>query len=165
MSWQPVRGVNPQRLQPSLLDRLMDDAPELTQPERDTAIDLQGFKAAVARDLEMLLNQRQPPAPVWLGDFPASRDSVLGYGVPDLSSMSLNNPLDRDRLRTGLAQAIARHEGRLKHVRVSLEPSAQFDRNLRFRVDAVLELHPLRQPVWFDAMLELGSNVYQVKGQ
>jgi type VI secretion system protein ImpF len=50
----------------------------------------------------------------------------------------------------------------LTKVRVSLDAPRETERMLRFRVDAVLKVHPSRPPVVFDAMLQLSSNAYQI---
>ena len=39
------------------------------------------------------------------------------------------------------------------------------ERLLHFRVDALLQVHPRRPPVSFDATLQLSSNAYKVREQ
>ncbi|WP_047239133.1 type VI secretion system baseplate subunit TssE, partial [Chromobacterium subtsugae] len=96
--------------------------------------------------------------------FPRARDSLLSYGIPDLSGISLLNPDDRETLREQLRRSIELHEPRLSRVRVNLDAPRELERHLRFRVDAVLKVHPHRPPVTFDATLQLSSNVYKVQG-
>ena len=48
---------------------------------------------------------------------------------------------------------------------VALEEPKELERMLRFRVDAVLKVHPDKPPVTFDATLQLSSSTYQVKEQ
>ena len=70
------------RLQPALLDRLTDLAPQ-SQVEADDArvMNKSQIRDAVLRDLSWLLNSVQP-----LGaeatPFPYAVDSVLNYGLP-----------------------------------------------------------------------------------
>ncbi|HSC80421.1 MAG TPA: type VI secretion system baseplate subunit TssE [Chitinolyticbacter sp.] len=150
---------------PSVLDRLLDDNPE--QPQQGSALyfELVDFKAALARDLEALLNTRVVEFEELFEQHPLAADSVINFGIPDLSGLSLLNPDDREQLRERVRRAIERHEPRLTRVRISLDVPDDGQRLLRFRVDAVLKVHPHRPPVTFDATLQLSSNSYQVRGQ
>ena len=69
---------------------------------------------------------------------------------------------DRALLRDKIRLTIERHEPRLAKVRVSLDAPQGAERMLRFRVDAVLKVHPSRPPVSFDAMLQLSSNTCSI---
>lgn len=140
----------------SLLDRL--DASR--EHARDG--DFHALRDAVSRDLEHLLNTRSEGARNIPEVFEECRNSSLTYGIPDFSSYSLLSPSDRDRIRRNLEKAISSHEPRLHRVRVNLEPQRQFERVLRFRVDALLSLGPEREKVRFDAVLQLTTQVYAV---
>src|SRR5437016_5262816 len=75
----PKRG-----LQPSILDRLVD--PESAGTQNHTGYTTDQMYAAVMRDLEDLLNTVHtthdiPP------EFSEVRDSLVGYGLPDLASV------------------------------------------------------------------------------
>ncbi len=148
---------------PSILDRLLDDHPK-DQVESLAAMhfDLRRFKHAVARDLEALLNSRCIDLTEEIERFPHARTSVINFGIIDLSSLSLLDPDDRALLRDKIRITIERHEPRLGKVRVTLDAPKDMDRMLRFRVDAVLKVHPNKPPVSFDAMLQLSSNAYQI---
>jgi type VI secretion system protein ImpF len=150
-------------IQPSVLDRLLDDEPE--HPQRGSVLlhELEQFKQALARDLEALLNTRLHPDHGRFDAHPLARRSMLRFGIPDLSGIRLLAPEDREQLREQLCKAIETHEPRLGQVRVSLEAPRETERQLHFRVDAVLCPHPHRPPVSFDATLQLSSNVYKVQ--
>lgn len=120
-------------------------------------------REAISRDLEDLLNTRSEGARLIPGAFEECRKSSLTYGIPDFSSYSLLSLHDRDRIRRALEQAIALHEPRLSRVRIALEPQRGFERALRFRIDALMELGPDREKVQFDAVLQLNTQVYQVR--
>lgn len=148
-------------MQRSLIERLSnerDDEPRRAG-EYASAFDL---RDAVSRDLEEMLNTRSEGARLLGGAFPECRSSLLTYGIPDFSSYGMIGPQDRDRIRRGLEQAIALHERRLSRVRVALEPPREFERALRFRVDALLSLGPECEKVRFDAVLQLATQVYAV---
>lgn len=149
----------------SLLDRLMDDHPQSSvEVQSEIRYDIARYKRAVARDLEALLNTRSTHAgEAALEPYPRSRDSLLFFGITDLSSLNLLNPHDRLFLQDSIRKAIERHEPRLTKVRVNLEVGRELNQMLRFRVDALLEVHPSRPPVTFDAMLQLSSNTCVVK--
>ncbi|MBP4052050.1 type VI secretion system baseplate subunit TssE [Chromobacterium violaceum] len=149
---------------PSVLDRLLDDEPGQSHIESISLFELPQFKRALARDLEALLNTRLMPLDELMESFPQARDSLLTFGIPDLSGISLLNPDDRELLREQLRRSIELHEPRLSRVRVNLDAPREMERHLRFRVDAVLKVHPHRPPVTFDATLQLSSNVYKVQG-
>lgn len=149
-------------LLPSILDRLLDDAPEETQVNRQKHFNLDDLKVSLARDLEALLNTRAIENSKQLHDFPLAAASVIHYGIPDLSDLSLMSPDDREALRKQVSRTIERYEPRLSQVRVSLDLLHDSRRLLRFKVSAILKVHPQRPPVSFDATLRLSSNSYQV---
>ena len=151
----------------SVLDRLLDDDPRTLQEAPGACrYDLRRHKRAVARDLEALLNARCCKAQVELLEgYPQARDTCLGFGITDLGSLSMANPDHRMLLREEIRRAIVRFEPRLGQVRVHLEVPGEAGRVLRFRVEALLRLHPRRPPVAFDALLKLSSNGCQVRSQ
>lgn len=157
-------GARHTTILPSVLDRLLDDAPDQLSGSERALFELSAFRRSLARDLESLLNTRLMPEDELAAKFPRAGASMLRYGIPDLSGISLLNPDDRELLREQLRRAIEVHEPRLSRVRISLDAPRESERHLRFRVDAVLKIHPHRPPVTFDATLQLSSNVYKVQG-
>lgn len=153
-------------LVPSLLDRLLDDAPDVVQePAHSRFQNLRQLKRAVARDLEALLNTRQEALEEVPAEFVEVSRSLFCYGLPDCTSLNLLSPQDRNRIRRALEQTIATFESRLERVRVMLDPPRQYERILRFRVEAVLPVRPAPEPVTFDAVLQLHTQEYMVRGQ
>ena len=148
---------------PSVWDRLHDDNPREQADGDDAYFDLRRFKQAVARDLDALLNARCVDLDEEIERYPNARQSVMNFGIIDLSSLSLLNPDDRALLRDKIRITIERHEPRLTRVRVTLDAPKDMERMLRFRVDAVLKVHPNKPPVSFDATLQLSSNAYQIR--
>jgi type VI secretion system protein ImpF len=149
---------------PSVLDRLLDDHPkEQQESQLQQAFDLHRLKHAVARDIEALLNSRNVDLDEELERFPQARNSMLDFGITDLSSLSLLDPGDRAFLRDKIRLTVERHEPRLGRIRVTLDAPTGTERMLRFRVDAVLKVLPSRPPVSFDATLQLSSNSCQIR--
>jgi type VI secretion system protein ImpF len=150
-------------LVPSVLDRLIDDAPSApSEPASARSTRVGELKQTVRRDLEWLLNTRRtleiPPG------LPHLEKSLVGYGLPDITSASLSNPHDRARLRRSVEETIARFEPRLSQVRVVLDESRERERALRFRIEAVLNVEPNPEPVAFDSVLQLHNKAFSVEG-
>lgn len=152
------------RITPSVLDRLLDDTPraQVEGPGQQT-FDLHCLKRAVARDMEALLNARRVDLDDLINLYPQARNSMIDYGITDLSSLSFLDPGDRAYLRDKIRITVERHEPRLGSVRVSLDAPLGTERMLRFRVDAILKVLPTRPPVSFDARLQLSSNTCQIR--
>ena len=144
-----------QTLRPSVFDRLIDDDPHVTREPPAAAHEvLPRIVAAVRRDLEWLLNTRL----TWLDEdllaFEELKTSIATYGLPDFSHESLRSTQSLERLKRTIEQAIATFEPRLTRVTVTPRPPDEHSRALRFRIDAVLRIEPIREPVSFDTELE-----------
>ena len=153
-------------LLPSVLDRLLDDEPDVShEPAASRFQSLSQLKRAVTRDLEALLNSRQEMLEEPPPEFKEVRRSLLTYGLPDFTAFSLLNAQDRNRIRRALEQAIALFEPRLDRVRVTLEPPRQYEQTVHFHVEALLRVEPAPEPVSFDALLQLHTQQYVVRGR
>src|SRR5438876_6804618 len=122
----PKRG-----LQPSILDRLID--PESAGTRDHTGYTTDQMYTAVMRDLEHLLNTVHT-----VNDIPAEfaevRDSLVGYGLPDLASVEAISSEQRSGIGRIIRQAIERFEPRLRRVKVTLLPQdAELLMSLKFR--------------------------------
>jgi type VI secretion system protein ImpF len=113
---EPARA----RLQPTLVERLTDDAPSLRSERRDVPAGAAQLRAAVLRDLACLFNAVCHDADGRLDAYPELRRSVLNFGLPALSGRAASGLAMRD-LERDLRQAILRFEPRLlpDSVRVS----------------------------------------------
>lgn len=152
------------RVLASVFDRLLDDnVAEHEEPPSKRFVDLAQIKKSIARDLEALLNTRRELPKDTADELVEVRNSLLSYGLPEFIGLGLQSPDDRTFMRRALEEAIARSEPRLKAVRVMIDASPQSDRALHFRVDALLQIKPLREPVTFDAVLHLNSSEYTVR--
>lgn len=152
------------RITPSVLDRLLDDHPQFSdEPPEDRTQDIDQLKNSVARDLEALLNSRQESLTEVPEEWPELRTSLLTYGLPDFTGMSLRNTNEHARIRRSLEQAVANFEPRLERVRVTIEAPVGALRLLHFRVEAMLHVEPAAEPVRFDAVLQLATQLYEVR--
>jgi type VI secretion system protein ImpF len=142
----------------SLLDRLLtvDDWP-VTRTQS-----IRYFREALKRDLEWLLNTRQSPIPE-IDAYPLARNSMLNFGLPDISAMGLSSASDHRRLRQALEQCLKNFEPRLQNVEITIEGADAQDRRLRFHIQGQMQLDPAPEEISFDTVLELTSGEYKVK--
>lgn len=142
----------------SILDRLT--AVEEWPTTRSQSVRF--FREAVKRDLEWLMNTRQPPMPE-LSAYPAARASVINYGLPDITALGLSSAADHRQLRLAIEACLRNFEPRLSNIRVSVEGSDKTDRRLRFHIEGMMNLDPAPEEIAFDTVLELSSGEYKVK--
>jgi len=126
------------RLQPSLLDRLLDDAPHQAKESLEARVlTRQQLRAAVLRDLSWLFNDtRQEPEPnsdradelkMWQdNDF--ARRSTLNYGVPAFSGITLSS-MDTITIERAVADAIQNFEPRIDPESLSVEVKVDYARH------------------------------------
>lgn len=155
-------------IQPSILDRLLDDDDASGREGHLLAgryQTLEQLKQTVTRDLEALLNTRREALGDLSPEFTEVRRSLLTYGLPDFTTSTLLSADDRNRIRRTLEQTITMFEPRLDRVRVTLDPQREHTQTLRFRIEALLRLEPAPEAVTFDAMLQLSTQQYQVRGR
>jgi type VI secretion system protein ImpF len=154
-----------QQLIPSLLDRLLDDAPDSLQelPSSRTQR-LRDLKLSVRRDLENLLNTRVCLR-VIPNDCEELHTSVFNYGIPDFGGMAVTSSEKQEILRRRIEEIVRRFETRFKSVRVELvtDDKLSMQRSIRFRIDGVLYAEPAPEPVSFDSQVVPTIGVFQVK--
>ena len=151
------------RFQPTLFDRLFDNAPQRSSesdPLRGWGIE--ELKDHVARDLEALLNSRNAMSAEGLREYPVSQTSLLTYGMGDFVGRSLANPADRSYICRTLERTIKLHETRLRDISVSLVVDDNAVNILHFSIGALLIVEPAQEPVSFDAMLQPTTQRYSV---
>lgn len=142
----------------SLLDRLTEVEEWPTTRSQSTRF----FRDGLKRDLEWLLNTRQPPIPE-IASKPGAKASVINYGLPDISSLGLNSASDQRALRIAIETCLRNYEPRLMDIRVTLQSSDTVDRRLRFHIEGNMKLDPAPEEIAFDTVLELTSGEYKVK--
>ena len=102
-----------ERLQPSLRDRLTDDAPTvLTEPREARVLTKGQLRTAVLRDLAALMNAICLGAGDDLSAYPEVERSVLNYGMPAFAGETAST-LDVHDLEEGIRSAILRFEPRV----------------------------------------------------
>lgn len=152
-------------VQQGLLDRLIDyDAEHQVEPHLTRGESLRRLRSSVRRDIEWLLNTiRSTEAPPGLTEL---QKSLYTFGIPDISSMSLESAQDGNKLLRGLERAIAQFEPRLSNVRVTaLDGITRKKMYIEFHIDALLLIDPLPERLSFDTVFEVARGAYKVKDQ
>ena len=108
MASVPIRD----RLQPALLDRLTDEAPQQrTEADDRRVMSKTQLRKAVLRDLSWLFNASQPRTD-WAVDHPKLAGTVLNFGLPPLSGQRVSK-LDVTQLERAIRRAIIDFEPRI----------------------------------------------------
>jgi type VI secretion system protein ImpF len=91
--------------------------------------------------------------------------STYVYGLPDLSVLSMATAADRNRLMRQIVSTINLFEPRLSNVRlVIIETEDPGKKDVRLRIDAMLRLDPVPEPISFDSVIELKSGTCHLSG-
>ena len=147
----------------SILDRLLDDEPDVSrEPVQRRLFDIGLIKGRVIRDLENLLNTRRHISQIPVS-FKNVNHSVLMYGLGDFTSENPQSPSVRHRLRQDIEKTISRFEPRLKNVTVRLEEGTVKGRNVRFRITGMLVVEAEVEPVTFDTFFEPDRGRYFIQ--
>jgi type VI secretion system protein ImpF len=110
------------RLQPSLLDRLIDDNPQSRVEEDDARfLTKRTLRAAVLRDLSWLFNTTNLSDEMSIDRYPAAYASVLNFGLPSLSG-GFASTLDAVALEQAIREAIVLFEPRIAPESIEIEP-------------------------------------------
>jgi type VI secretion system protein ImpF len=142
----------------SLIDRLTDQE----QWPETRAASISMYRESLKRDVEWLLNTRQPVMPELEG-YPAVAASVLNYGLPDLHSFDGSAGKEHNALTVALEKCIRTFEPRISEPRVFLTRTDVLSRSLRFHIEGRIVFENMSEEVKFDTVLELISGEYEVK--
>jgi type VI secretion system protein ImpF len=113
--------ANRDRINPSLLDRLTDEAPDNAAGARGgQSATLSELRRSVLRDLTWLFNTSRLLSAEELETRPQVRNSVLNFGLPPLSGVAASG-LDLGQLERALRQAIIDFEPRILPDSVSVK--------------------------------------------
>ncbi|MBE0434856.1 MAG: type VI secretion system baseplate subunit TssE [Methylomicrobium sp.] len=148
-----------ERLQPSLLDRLTDDAPEKTQESREQRVlSLTKLRQCVLRDMGWLLNTGTLDAVQDLDAYPWVTHSVVNYGIPDLAGRTLSGT-DILEIEHRVKQAIWDFEPRIMSdslkVTVSTTEDQMNHNAMSFTIEGDLWAQPLPLRLYLKTELDL----------
>lgn len=160
-----ARSLGETTITVSVLDRLIDLEPDNRMENslsRSQSVRL--LKNAVRRDLEWLLNSRRICDPPDEGLKELNRSAYV-YGLPDLSSLTMLASGDRNKLVRQVLATINLFEPRLANVRlVMVETPDSAKKDVRLRVEAMLRMDPVPEPITFDTVIELKSGNCRLSG-
>ncbi len=147
-----------ERLQPSLLDRLKYDAPNV--------LTIHQLRKSVERDLEWLLNTINLEAVLDLGKYENTRNSVINYGIPDLAGKTASG-IEIRYIEKMLRQAILDFEPRLLKNTVKVSISLSNDElninAMRFDIEGELWALPVPLKLFLRTEIELESGSAKVE--
>lgn len=155
------------RLQPSLLDRLTDDATHESHEVREKRVlSMRDLRKAVLRDLGWLLNSTSLGSVQSLEGHPLAAQSVLNFGLPDLSGRTATG-LDRGELGRRIRQAIWDFEPRILRDSVQvialLAADAHLSHNhVAFEIHGQLWGQPLPERLYLKTELDLEAGNVRV---
>ncbi len=152
-----------ERLQPSLLDRLIDHAPGRMKDGPDTQVFTSAqLRQAVLRDLAALLNTSNLATIEDLSDTPLVAKSTLNYGIPGFSglfeSSARTNALERD-----LADAIRAFEPRIRPETLRVRARGTREDTsvpaLVFEIEGELWAQPVAQQLFLETTIEVETRI------
>lgn len=158
-----------ERLQPSLLDRLTDfEASSQREALEAKVLTKQQLRAAVLRDLSWLFNTTRAEPDPQRGDpdevahwknAPHARNSVLNYGVPALSGITLSR-MQFAALEHAFRQAIIQFEPRIDPKTLAVEVNRDSGFNIQNNsLRLVIRGHMWNQPVPLELLLSADVDV------
>ena len=145
-----------------LFDRLVDHDPDTHTEKRPLrTMTKQELYASVHRELGRLLNSRCP----FTTEARQDRErSVIDYGVPDFSFFTPQNVDDQKQLGVYIKETVEMYEPRLKEVRVQVEEYKKNRKALLIRIDGILTLESISEPVSFPVILEYKGEKIEIHG-
>ena len=152
-----------QRFIPPLIDRILDAEPLQAVEVLRPSMSLEELKATVAREVESLLNSRRGTLSELTQVYKRVEHSVFAFGLEDFSSKSIASADDRKSICRSIELAIFNYEPRLVNAQVTLDPTVGNSQKVRFSIQAFLVIHPLQEPVSFDAVLQTTTQTYAVQ--
>lgn len=155
-----------ERLQPALLDRLIDPAPsDRKEAETQRVMTKAQLRQAVMRDLSWLLNATRM-RDQQIETYPNLAGSVVNYGLPPMSGQ-LASKMDISALERAIKECILRFEPRLLadtlEVR-AIDASSVLDTHnmIEFQIHAHLWAQPVPLEILLRTRLDLEAGVVEV---
>jgi type VI secretion system protein ImpF len=152
-----------ERLQPSLLDRLTDNAPAQKRESFDQqALTMQQLRQAVLRDLGALLNATNLASLEELEATPLAARSTLNYGIPGFAGM-IESAGRIVQLEKELAEAIKLYEPRIRPqtLKVRARGSLPGEANpaLVFEIEGELWAQPVPLQLFLETAIEVETRL------
>ncbi|WP_347988902.1 type VI secretion system baseplate subunit TssE [Methylomonas sp. AM2-LC] len=156
-----------ERLQPSLLDRLTDEDPLAHNESREQRVlSSRQLRQSVLRDLRWLLNTTGIDNIIDLTDYPFVANSVVNYGSPLISGVTLSG-IDVSKIVRKVRQAIIDFEPRIiantLKVDLVVDDKKMSDNALSFQIEGDLWAQPLPLHLYIRSDIDLETGEFTVK--
>jgi type VI secretion system protein ImpF len=143
---KPIQGAKA-----LLFERLVDQDPHTPREAQPFRIyGVAALRESVGRELMRLLNTRCPRLG---GPVDEADRTILDYGIPNFSHLSVGSDTDTHQLARILEQSITVYEPRLRNVRVTIEPSNTSKTTAIGSIEAMLVVGNVNEPVSFPLVL------------
>jgi len=154
-----------ERLHPSLLDRLTDYDPGSAVESRNSRVlSLRTLRQEILRDLAWLLNSNRLFSNADMVDYPQLANSVLNFGMPDISGTSMAG-LDVMELERNIRQAIWDFEPRLLRssvtVRAIAGDSVSYNK-IMFEIEGDMWAQPYPERLYLRTELDLEGSAFRL---
>lgn len=152
-----------ERLQPSLLDRLTDGAPDQRRETLDQqTLTMQQLRLGVLRDLAWLLNTTNLATTEEIETDSLTATSTLNYGIPGFTGM-IGTSQRLSALENEIAAAIRAFEPRIRpeSLVVRLRPPSDDHptASLVFEIEGELWAQPVPQQLFLETAIELETRL------
>jgi type VI secretion system protein ImpF len=158
--------LNPRdRLQPFLLDRLIDDQPEVQKESRDKNVLTRGqLRTSIMRDIAWLFNTPGPVDRDGIMEFPEAANSVINYGVPDLTGTTGSSVKAGD-LERGFLKALQTFEPRLSRrgLTVEIREETEGPNSISLRISGEVIANQLTERMYIKTEIDLETGQIDVK--
>jgi type VI secretion system protein ImpF len=150
-----------ERVQPCLLDRLVDEHPEAQKETAGRGISHLRYRQGVLRDIEWLLNAKSKLASEGFADFPETESSVLNFGMPDPTGTSTGNAAIA-QIEKNIAMALLRFEPRIiadslvvKSIETKSRPATGSPNVIAFSITGELFALPMNEELHLKTEIDL----------
>ena len=145
---------------PSLFDRLTDLDPEaLTELRPLRVYSKDELRESVRREVSRVFNTRNL---LNVRGIQPGGLTVINYGVPDYAAYFPLSPSNQRGLAQMLARSLQAFEPRLKRVKVKVEMIDRKQNALLVRIDALLVVESVSEPVSFPVVIRHKDGVVEV---
>jgi type VI secretion system protein ImpF len=147
-----------ERLQPSVLDRLLDDAPSRKRDGPDQVFTTVQLRQCVLRDLTWLLNTSNLATLSDLSLTPLVARSTLNFGIPGFAGL-LESSTKSGTLEAELADAIRAYEPRIRPESLKVHVQAGHNNGsattLVFTIEGELWAQPAPLQLFLETTIEI----------
>lgn len=157
------------RLQPALLDRLLDDDPtnQKPEPKERRVLSKSQFREAVLRDLAFLLNAAAPSASEGIANYPEVERSVINYGMPSFAGETATS-VDIGELERAVRNALIQFEPRIVPASLRVQalqegPMLDWHNVISLRIEVSIWAQPIPLDLLLRTDVDLETGQIEVK--